>query len=533
MSAILHVGNQQFGVDDLISLLTSPQILPQLLRELIVEQAISSVTYTDAELAQFKARLGGPSLGAAGQSSLDTLAPRQLRIQKFKEECWGSQIDAQFQSHRDRLDRVLFSIIQTQDVEVIQELYFRLQEEEADFAQLATEYSQGPEAQTNGLVGPMEVRNLNPKLAHVLRASQPGQISPPFRVDQWVAIARLERYLPAALDTGLRQRLLDEAFERWVQEQLQQQSQQVFLERPSQPEPKALPPSSPEPAEAPAPRPESEATPPTAPVSPPTPRAPALAAATRGPAAARSEVVPSRILPSELQQELQKRRLHRLPEALMLSLVPIAVGGWSIYALFGFGATTSPFEPAALVEPLVVRADQPAGEAAATADASFPQRRSETPVSEEFRLAVNHANRAATLTQTAQTRTEWQAVVEAWQAAIAGMKTVPPRDSRHSLAQAKVEEYGLYQDYAQERLEDPDLIFRAAVRRALRASEAAGTARSPREWAAIARDWAQAAEFMAGVEASSPHYDLARERVQRYQAYRDYAQQQVAHHRQP
>jgi len=503
MSAILHIGDRQFDVDDLISLLTSPQILPQLLRELIVEQAIAPLDYTADELAQFKAHLAAQA--PASTQSIELLAPRQLKLQKFKESRWGAQIDAQFQSHRDRLDRVLFSIIQTQDVEIIQELYFRLQEGEAEFAQLATQYSQGPEAQTNGLVGPMEVRNLNPKLAHVLRTSQPGQISPPFRVDQWVAIARLERYLPAQLETGLRQRLLDEAFESWLQEQLQQNSQQVFLERPSQPEPKALPAA---PAETTDSEPEASAG------VAPAPSVPAAASAAR-------PEVPQRIVPSELQRELQKRRSNRLPEALMLSLVPIAVGGWSIYALFGFGANTSPFAPPA-------ETGQIEAEAASANAHPTSARLSELQPGFEFRAAVNHANRAAKLVQSAQTRDDWQATIAAWEAAVAGMELVPPDDARAELARAKVKEYGVYLDYAREQADDPDLPFRAAVRRALRASEAAATARSARDWAQVARDWAQAAELMEVVDASSSRYELARDRVSRYQTYRDYAEQQTA-----
>ncbi|NJO20335.1 MAG: hypothetical protein HC838_10255 [Spirulinaceae cyanobacterium RM2_2_10] len=107
------------------------------------------------------------------------------------------------------------------------------------------------------------------------------------------------------------------------------------------------------------------------------------------------------------------------------------------------------------------------------------------------------------------------------------MAAVPSNDDRRPLARAKVNEYGVYLEYAQEQVNDPDLPFRAAVRHALRASETTLIARSSRDWAQVARDWAQAAELMQLVETNSAHYDVARDRSQRYQTYRDYAQQQV------
>ena len=87
---------------------------------------------------------------------------------------------------------------------------------------MARSYSQGPEAQTDGLIGPVELSVPHPTLAQILTLSQPGQISPPTRVGEWLVLVRLERFIPAQMDESMRRRLLTECFNSWLQNQLSQ-----------------------------------------------------------------------------------------------------------------------------------------------------------------------------------------------------------------------------------------------------------------------------------------------------------------------
>jgi parvulin-like peptidyl-prolyl isomerase len=105
---------------------------------------------------------------------------------------------------------------------IAQELYFRILEGEQTFGELAREYSQGPEAQTDGLIGPVELSVPHPTLAQMLTLSQPGQLCPPTRVGEWLVIVRLEKFIPAQMDDAMRRRLFNECFNTWLQEQLQQ-----------------------------------------------------------------------------------------------------------------------------------------------------------------------------------------------------------------------------------------------------------------------------------------------------------------------
>lgn len=234
MTQVIQFGNRTITPAEIIPLLTGYQILPRLWRELVIDQAIATVEYSSEEKAtayqQFDAkhqlniqvRQSWALRHGMTAEQLEALATRELRIEKFKQSTWGSKLESYFLNHKSQLDKVIYSVIRTRDLGVATELYFRIQAGEKSFAECAREYSQGPEAQTSGLLGPVELSMPHPALAHMLRVSHPGQIWPPSRLGEWLVIVRLEKLIPAQLDEPMRTQLLNKLFEAWLREQLNQ-----------------------------------------------------------------------------------------------------------------------------------------------------------------------------------------------------------------------------------------------------------------------------------------------------------------------
>jgi len=225
----IQIDDRTFTASEIIPLLSDYQMLGKLRRELIIDRAIESVSCTPLEVTEtiekFYQQRGLHSVGdrqtwlqQQGLTSerVKSLTIRQLKIQKFKEITWGNKLQPYFIRRKRQLDRVVFSIIRTDKLELAQELYFRLQAGEESFADLAQKYSQGSESIIGGFVGPIELGNLPSALVQVLTTSQPKQICP-MSQGKWQTIVRLEKNLPAKLDDSMRQRLLDELFELWLQ----------------------------------------------------------------------------------------------------------------------------------------------------------------------------------------------------------------------------------------------------------------------------------------------------------------------------
>ena len=145
---------------------------------------------------------------------------RALQLEQFKQANFGPRLEPLFLERKSNLDRVIYSMIRVRERAKIFELHLRLEEEEATFADLASKYSEGPEQQSNGLIGPMELGRINPLLGERLRISTPGQLWPPFEGEGWWVLLRHERHLPAKLDQPMQQRLLNEMYETWMREQV-------------------------------------------------------------------------------------------------------------------------------------------------------------------------------------------------------------------------------------------------------------------------------------------------------------------------
>lgn len=215
--------------NEILLLLNQYGMLPQFVREIMIDCAIAEITIAEDEaLGAYKKfyqqyQLNSEEdlqawLSARGMSreQLEYIATRGLRLARFQEQTWGNKLESYFLTRKQKLDRVVYSLIRVKDPYLAQELYFRVQEGEQSFSEIAREYSEGPEAETGGLLGPVDLGVPHPALAKMLLRIKPGELLAPTRLGDWVVIVRLEKYLPAQLDEVMRQRLLNELFDQWV-----------------------------------------------------------------------------------------------------------------------------------------------------------------------------------------------------------------------------------------------------------------------------------------------------------------------------
>lgn len=222
-----------FNSNELLPLLNQYQMLPQLMRECILDEAIVDIRYSDVELAAARQHYYQThqllteyqqhqwcEQHYLSPSKLDDIATRSLRIEKFKQATWGHRLENYFLKRKAQLDQVIYSLLRTPDFETAYELYFRIAEGEQSFHEVAKAYSQGPEARTGGICGPAEMGVLPNVLGQCLAIAQPGQLSQPFQLGEWYVVVRLEERLPAQLTEAMRQRLLNELFESWMQAEL-------------------------------------------------------------------------------------------------------------------------------------------------------------------------------------------------------------------------------------------------------------------------------------------------------------------------
>lgn len=226
--------NRMSGAE-VISLLQKYWMLPQLQRELILDERLASVVCSQEEVfSAYQAFYHKYQIKSDDERSVwlehnrCTLAQfehsilRTIKLDRFKSETFNSKVDSYFLQRKAQLDRAMYSLLRVKDAHLAQELFFRIQAGEASFTELVQQYSGGHETEVGGLVGPHELSVAHAILAAKLRSLQPGQLAAPVQIAEWFAIVRLEKYLPAQLDEAMRMRLIDELYEQWIQERLNQ-----------------------------------------------------------------------------------------------------------------------------------------------------------------------------------------------------------------------------------------------------------------------------------------------------------------------
>lgn len=235
MNPSVEIGDLVVNSDNIFQILAEKQMIAPLAREIIIDRAIASIPCTEEETNMAEQQFFWQmQMNPQDTEKLNTWLEknyltreqlqnrilRGIRLEKYKEQTWGEQIESYYLKRKNQLDKVLYSLIRTKNAGEAQELYFRLCEGESDFPELAKQFSQGAEAQTGGLVGPVELNVPHPEIAEKLLTAQPGQVLPPTRIGEWIVILRLEKYITAQLDQNLRRRLLDELFNQWLNEQI-------------------------------------------------------------------------------------------------------------------------------------------------------------------------------------------------------------------------------------------------------------------------------------------------------------------------
>jgi parvulin-like peptidyl-prolyl isomerase len=188
--------------------LSRSKLLVEYLRSTIIEATLA----TWAESPEFGS--------LCAQLNIEPNNCQEDLLELYKQTEFGRLVRSRFLGCKSQLDRVLFSVIQVRNLQLAEELYCRIKEENQSFTRIATTYSDSPAAKRGGAIGPISALQLHPSLQHHLIGLKPKQLSSIFQLDEHYLLLRLDRSLPVQLTPQTEQQLRDELFEEWLQQQI-------------------------------------------------------------------------------------------------------------------------------------------------------------------------------------------------------------------------------------------------------------------------------------------------------------------------
>lgn len=214
------------------ALLNKFNLLNPLVEQMVTREAVAAVAVSDQQIEE--ARLGLlqqrgydgveqwaellEELGRSEEQVLDRLCFGIARL-SFVRERFAAKAEARFLERKSELDQVVYSLLRLENSFLARELYLQIESGESNFADLAKRYAEGPERNTNGIVGPVSLTQAHPTLVEKLRVAQPGVLLEPFRISDWWLVVRLERYSPATFTDEVSDQMCQEMFDIWIGEE--------------------------------------------------------------------------------------------------------------------------------------------------------------------------------------------------------------------------------------------------------------------------------------------------------------------------
>jgi len=214
------------------TLLRNHNLLRPLVEQMLITAAIAEIPVSDDALEQARLDLlknqGFESsdqwpqlLESLGRTDQDVVAQlrRRLQRQTLMHEQFSPKAEARFLERKNELDQVVYSLLRLRNSFLARELYLQIESNESNFADLAKRYAEGPERNTNGIIGPVSMTQAHPVLVEKLRVAQPGVLQEPFSIGEWWLVVRLERYSPATFTDEVKDQMCREMFDAWIADQ--------------------------------------------------------------------------------------------------------------------------------------------------------------------------------------------------------------------------------------------------------------------------------------------------------------------------
>lgn len=213
----------------LVRLLRKQGSLPKIVQEWVLDRTLAQTNLPENEqqslLREFQQEQGLESEEAFQDFLLNRHIDQRLLIQMlsrphqvvlYREERWGPAVNSLYLQKKDQFDRVRYRRLQASNSDVMQEIYFRLKDQEESWESLARQFPGAPPDAT-ALVGPVPVAEVEGPVLQQLRQLSPGKVARPLQLNDQVVVVALEEFIPSTLDQNIRDTLLRQTFEEWLQ----------------------------------------------------------------------------------------------------------------------------------------------------------------------------------------------------------------------------------------------------------------------------------------------------------------------------
>jgi parvulin-like peptidyl-prolyl isomerase len=151
----------------------------------------------------------------------ERLVAHGLTTEKLAHQLFGDRVEHFF--HQNLLDysgATIYEVV-LEDRELAMEIFYSLQEGDLSFADVAYQYIRDPELKRRGgYIGTIGRNQMRPEISAAVFAAKPPQLIKPVVTAIGIHLIQVEEILQPQLDDNIRQQILMDMFERWLEEQI-------------------------------------------------------------------------------------------------------------------------------------------------------------------------------------------------------------------------------------------------------------------------------------------------------------------------
>lgn len=145
----------------------------------------------------------------------------RLLREKLAAHLFTQEAEKRFVENRLSYDRVVLYQIVVPQLELAQELFYRIEAGESNFFDVAYEFDTDPDRRRrSGFEGVIQRWELQPAIATQVFSARAGELAGPIQTNAGYHILWVREFLPAELTDALRQELLQALFQEWLQAEL-------------------------------------------------------------------------------------------------------------------------------------------------------------------------------------------------------------------------------------------------------------------------------------------------------------------------
>ncbi len=224
-----------------IRLLHENNLLKPLIRSELIRNILSKINIDNEVkekiIADFISGLNIPNDGNLDQwlkengldkTKMEELALSKIRLKAYCKSNFEHQAEARFLERKQALDIAVYSIIRVQDFFLAREIFFRIQDNEATFGDMAAKHSEGIENKTRGIIGPSSLDKAHPKISELVRQSKIGELHSPIQIDKFFIVFRLEYFEAAKLDNFMKEKMSEELLNNWIEKEANTTNQKLI-----------------------------------------------------------------------------------------------------------------------------------------------------------------------------------------------------------------------------------------------------------------------------------------------------------------